>query len=317
MDVTVGAEGPAGATGPQGPEGPEGIQGPAGPQGEQGLTGSDGRDGTSCTVLDDADGATIACTDGTIASVADGAQGLQGETGPKGSEGVPGPQGVQGEPGLPGVPGRDGKPGADGLSCWDLNNNGVFDEAQEDIDLDRKGTVLDCRGRDGQDGEQGPEGERGPPGPGLDYLNLTIYSPVGSANVSTSANLRTDILRLCGDNDGCLLRLISEMPDQSNEPDRAAILFLRVSTTSGFDEWRSSSLTAGGEISSGETRDGVVESLALGRSCRLQDSFTEPDGPIIKNYGSDDPWLDNGLSAYELVNVAQPRGTTCRLYITD
>lgn len=70
----------------------------------------------------------------------------------------------------------DGEDGVDGLHCWDLNGDGVFDE-EEDTDGDGEATALDCRGAtgeagvpgeggsDGQDGVPGAQGPTGPPGP--------------------------------------------------------------------------------------------------------------------------------------------------------
>lgn len=126
--------------GPQGETGQTGQQGPAGADGADGVDGEDGADG---------------------ANGADGATGPQGPAGPAGEDG----QGQQGAPGAPGAAGADGQDGADGtngidgqdgtdgaagLSCWDANANGIFDES-EDLDLDGVATAADCRGADGQD----------------------------------------------------------------------------------------------------------------------------------------------------------------------
>jgi len=43
--------------------------------------------------------------------------------------------------------------GADGISCWDLNENGEKDVETEDVNEDTVVDVLDCRGADGEDGE--------------------------------------------------------------------------------------------------------------------------------------------------------------------
>lgn len=47
----------------------------------------------------------------------------------------------------------DGTEAPAGLSCWDLNGNGVFDPATEDTDRNGYPTAEDCRGEDGQDGK--------------------------------------------------------------------------------------------------------------------------------------------------------------------
>jgi len=70
---------------------------------------------------------------------------------------APGEPGAQGEQGAPGVPGPAGEPGADGLSCWDLNGDGVADPA-EDINDDGDFNALDCQGTDGLDGQPGEPG---------------------------------------------------------------------------------------------------------------------------------------------------------------
>lgn len=54
-------------------------------------------------------------------------------------------------------------PGADGINCWDLNQNGVADPA-EDTNGDGTVDVLDCRGADGQDGQPGQNGQDGQDG---------------------------------------------------------------------------------------------------------------------------------------------------------
>ncbi len=53
-------------------------------------------------------------------------------------------QGEQGPQGEPGDDGTDGAPGADGLSCWDLDGNGVGDVGTEDVNADGLVDVLDC-----------------------------------------------------------------------------------------------------------------------------------------------------------------------------
>ena len=92
-----------------------------------------------------------------------GATGPRGATGPGG-----GPKGATGTTGL------QGPPGSGGLACWDLNQNGICDLIQEDVNLDAACDALDCRGPQGPDGPTGPAGAvgavgglgpAGPPGP--------------------------------------------------------------------------------------------------------------------------------------------------------
>jgi len=54
--------------------------------------------------------------------------------------------GPQGEKGDKGDPGNQGPKGADGLSCWDLNENQVCDVITEDINGDLVCNALDCQG---------------------------------------------------------------------------------------------------------------------------------------------------------------------------
>lgn len=105
-----------------------------------------------------------------------GPQGPQGDIGPQGPPGEMGPQGLPGEKGPQGEPGVAGEPGPSGLSCWDLNGNGLADP-EEDINLDQQFSTLDCRGPQGLRGQMGPQGPAGPqgeqgaPGTGLVFFN--------------------------------------------------------------------------------------------------------------------------------------------------
>ena len=72
-----------------------------------------------------------------------------------GPQGVPGPTGAQGPQGAQGAPGSPG-----GLMCWDTNENGIGDAA-EDRNGDGLFNTLDCQGPSGPQGVQGVQGERG------------------------------------------------------------------------------------------------------------------------------------------------------------
>ena len=63
--------------------------------------------------------------------------------------GCEGDDGKDGVAGAPGTPGADGSDGAPGLSCWDLNQNGVPDFPDEDTNGDGVIDVLDCRSTGG------------------------------------------------------------------------------------------------------------------------------------------------------------------------
>lgn len=145
LEVGVGPQGPKGDPGPMGPQGiagqrgmqgpagetgPQGIAGPAGETGPQGIAGPIGPRGPAGPV-----GPT-------------GRPGSQGEPGPAGPEG---PQGPKGDPGTQGIAGpagpagNDGRDGINGLSCWDTNQNGNRDPA-EDVNQDGRHNTADCIG---------------------------------------------------------------------------------------------------------------------------------------------------------------------------
>lgn len=71
-----------------------------------------------------------------------------------GEDGEMGPQGEQGLSGLDGINGTDGADGTNGISCWDLNGNGIGDP-NEDINDDSNFDALDCQGNDGANGADG------------------------------------------------------------------------------------------------------------------------------------------------------------------
>ena len=74
-----------------------------------------------------------------------GAQGPPGETGPAGRDGETGAQGPAGPAGEAGPQGPAGPPGEQGLACWDLDQDGEPDIA-EDRNLDGLYNTLDCLG---------------------------------------------------------------------------------------------------------------------------------------------------------------------------
>ncbi len=58
--------------------------------------------------------------------------------------GLAGCEGDDGAPGASGSDGADGADGSDGQACWDLNNNGVGDLPDEDVNGDGVVDVYDC-----------------------------------------------------------------------------------------------------------------------------------------------------------------------------
>ncbi len=136
--LTIGAVGPQGTQGDTGPQGPQGIQGDTGPQGPQGTQGDTGPQGPQGIQGD---------------TGPQGPQGIQGDTGPQGPQGIQGdtgPQGLQGIQGDTGPQGPQGVTGVDGLSCWDLNGDGIFD-LEEDINTDGQANTADCIDNSSQD----------------------------------------------------------------------------------------------------------------------------------------------------------------------
>ncbi len=147
-----GATGATGATGPQGLKGNTGATGPAGPQGAKGERGATGA--TGATGPQGARGERGAT----------GATGPQGERGFTGATGATGPQGERGFTGATGATGASGSRGPSGISCWDLNGNGVVD-AGEDRNGDGYANGLDCQGATGATGATGSKGATGARGP--------------------------------------------------------------------------------------------------------------------------------------------------------
>lgn len=87
-----------------------------------------------------------------------------------------------------------GRDGNDGLSCWDLNGNGVSD-LQEDINQDGVWNALDCQGPagpPGEDGLDGPDGNTGPAGSdgqdGADRLSCWDLNGNGVAEPDEDVN---------------------------------------------------------------------------------------------------------------------------------
>ncbi len=73
-----------------------------------------------------------------------GAAGTNGTNGTNGATGATGATGPTGATGAVGATGATGPAGANGISCWDLNQNGVGDVATEDLNGDGVVDVMDC-----------------------------------------------------------------------------------------------------------------------------------------------------------------------------
>jgi hypothetical protein len=108
-------------------------------------------------------------------------------------------QGADGAPGVAGAAGAAGTPGTDGVSCWDLNGDGVNDPA-EDVNGDLVWDALDCQGADGATGPQGPAGPAGtagtagttgatgPQGPSGVINRYHVYGTSGRLAVSSATH---------------------------------------------------------------------------------------------------------------------------------
>ncbi len=135
-----------------------------GADGTDGQNGGDGVHGLHCWDLN-ANGLPDADEDvnhDEVVSVLD-CRGADGADGRDGTDGADGRDGVDGQDGTNGQNGADGRDGAPGISCWDLNADGIG-QPEEDVNLDGFFTSLDCRGADGVDGADGTDGTDGTDG---------------------------------------------------------------------------------------------------------------------------------------------------------
>jgi hypothetical protein len=115
-----------------------------------------------------------------------------------------------------------GNAGKDGISCWDLNGNGVVDRAAEDVNSDGVVDAEDCRGPKGEVGASGSDGLDGVDGvPGPAGLSLKVYDGAGQyLGYLSSFTVRSRM-----DAAGCVNYLVpSVMP--------ASVLLYRIETVS-------------------------------------------------------------------------------------
>jgi len=138
----------------RGPAGQPGQPGQPGPEGDDGDDGDDGSDGVM----------GLACWDLNTNGIADPEEDIDGD-GVVDVDDCQGDRGSSGRPGSSGPAGPGGPTGPAGLSCWDLNENGVQDP-DEDVNSDGVFDVEDCR-----PGPPGPQGQQGPAGLACWHLN--------------------------------------------------------------------------------------------------------------------------------------------------
>lgn len=96
------------------------------------------------------------------ALIAENLRGPQGEQGPPGPPSAQGPSGATGPQGVNGITGMAGI-ATDGIKCWDLNGDGLWDNA-EDTNQDGIIDLDDCKGEPADNSMVGPEGLQGPSG---------------------------------------------------------------------------------------------------------------------------------------------------------
>jgi len=81
-------------------------------------------------------------------------------------------------------------PGPAGQACWDLNNNGKCDAANEDKNGDGQCTVADCQGAQGLQGIQGPTGPAGTCDPSACQGGASkVVTTSGYENSGTNSNI--------------------------------------------------------------------------------------------------------------------------------
>jgi hypothetical protein len=87
---------------------------------------------------------------------------------------------------IKGDKGDTGAQGPAGVSCWDLNGNGVCNLATEDKNNDTVCNVTDCKGEKGDTGATGAAGSQGSIGPaGSNGLNCWDLNGNGVCNLAT------------------------------------------------------------------------------------------------------------------------------------
>jgi hypothetical protein len=114
----------------------------------------------------------------------------------------------------------------DGLSCWDLNGNGIGDLA-EDINSDGNYDALDCIGPEGPQGPQGPPGADGVDGadgsPGIsDYVwsnqtdNVTIAPGGALLTFRQCPGSRKILSGSCTSRDDSSIRITYDVAETDN-----------------------------------------------------------------------------------------------------
>jgi len=89
-------------------------------------------------------------------------------------------------------PGPQGEQGADGLSCWDLNADGIGDHPEEDINSDGNFDTLDCIGSPGQNGQDADPAVLADLQAQIDSLQAQIDALVSGTGTDLSACARIE-----------------------------------------------------------------------------------------------------------------------------
>jgi|GEM_PF-4764501 len=89
--------------------------------------------------------------------------------------------------GVVGPQGQDGEPGADGVHCWDLDENSSCDLSKEDTNGDGLCSAVDCTG---------PKGDNGAPGVPWSLDGTTAYYAGGNVVIGRDEPLRDGTLEV-------------------------------------------------------------------------------------------------------------------------
>ena len=196
-----------------------------------------------------------------------GPAGPQGELGPEGPPGPQGPEGPAGPPGPVGLTGPQGPQGPQG-------------------EVGPEGPV----GPVGPVGPEGPQGPEGPPGPPGGTASVTYVRTISVRDRYDQRRVShpfpsEEIAEICGDEDGCSVKLVSTTFDRSTSPYRIVSKDISVAGIWWWyaeDHWgaRSGWYNNDWNYNSGLDGDGVRESVVSGGHCSIYDTENSNVGGI-------------------------------------